>query len=82
MGKRPTDFRNIICALLSNSVVQMKDTVAFEVRKMMNERGLTPYAIIKKGVSKGKVYAVLRMGKNKCPNYTIDTLEEVLRAVL
>lgn len=56
------------------------EKLAENIKSKMATRKMTAYKIIKKGVHKEKVYAVLQMGAGAKKNYTAATLFEVLRA--
>lgn len=56
------------------------EELAENIKSKMATRNITAYKIIKKGVHKSKVYAVLQMGASPGKHYLITTLFEVLDA--
>ncbi|QLE02869.1 hypothetical protein HX109_15320 [Galbibacter sp. BG1] len=54
------------------------DKIAEYLKSIMKEKGITAQDIIDKGIGKQQVYAVLRMGNPKRPNYQISSFIKVL----
>lgn len=56
--------------------------IADYLKLIMYEKNITAQDLItKKGIANQKVYSVLRMGKPRRPNYSINTFIEVLGAI-
>ncbi len=56
------------------------EKMAENIKSKMATKNMSAYKIIKNGVAKEKVYAVLQMGAKPKKNYTAATLFEVLKA--
>jgi len=66
---------------MTDKTIVATEKIADFLKELMKEKKISTYDLEKKGISKNKIYSVLRMGNVQRPNYTIDTFIEVLGAV-
>jgi len=66
---------------MTEKTIITTEKIADYLKIIMYEKNITAQDLIKKGIANQKVYSVLRMGKPRRPNYSINTFIEVLGSI-
>ncbi len=66
---------------MKQETIKEVDEIANILKERMQNEEIKAFHIEKKGISKQKIYSVLRMGKVARPNYTIETFIQVLNGI-